>query len=406
MTYEFDKIIDRKGTNCLKYDFARERGHSEEELPLWVADMDFQTAPEIVERLQRSVAHGIFGYSEGKDSYFQALAGWYEKHFGWTVKQEWLVKTPGVVFAIAAAVRAFTKEGDAVLLQQPVYYPFSEAIKDNGRELVNSPLKLVNGHYEMDFEDLEQKIVEHQVKLFLLCSPHNPVGRVWTEEELRRVGDLCVKHNVLVVSDEIHCDLTDPGFDYVPFASVGEHCAMNSVTCMAPTKTFNIAGLNSAAVMIPNPVLRHKVWRALNTDEVAEPNAFAMDATLAAFNEGEPWLNELRAYLAGNKATARAMFDKYNASVPADRRIIMVEGHATYLLWVDCSAITHDTDALCDYLKREHKVMFSAGSEYGGNGHDFVRINVACPRARMIEGLARFIDGLLAYRAQSFPKMD
>jgi len=223
---------------------------------------------------------------------------------------------------------------------------------------------------------------------------------------LARIGELCAKHGVLVVSDEIHCDLTDPGFDYVPFASVGEHCAMNSVTCMAPTKTFNIAGLNSAAVMIPNPVLRHKVWRALNTDEVAEPNAFAMDATLAAFNEGEPWLNELRAYLAGNKATARAMFDKYNASVPADRRIIMVEGHATYLLWVDCSAITHDTDALCDYLKREHKVMFSEGSEYGGNGHDFVRINVACPRARMIEGLARFIDGLLAYRAQSFPKMD
>ena len=182
MAYEFDKIIDRKGTNCLKYDFARERGHSEEELPLWVADMDFQTAPEIVERLQRSVAHGIFGYSEGKDSYFQALAGWYEKHFRWTVKREWLVKTPGVVFAIAAAVRAFTKEGDAVLLQQPVYYPFSEVIKDNGRELVNSPLKLVNGHYEMDFEDLEQKIVEHQVKLFLLCSPHNPVGRVWTSD--------------------------------------------------------------------------------------------------------------------------------------------------------------------------------------------------------------------------------
>ena len=178
---------------------------------------------------------------------------------------------------------------------------------------------------------------------------------------------------------------------------------MNSVTCMAPTKTFNIAGLNSAAAMIPNPVLRHKVWRALNTDEVAEPNAFAMTATLTAFREGEPWLNELRAYLAGNKATARAMVDAYNASVPNDRRVIMIEGHATYLLWVDCSAITHDTDALCDYLKREHKVMFSEGSEYGGNGHDFVRINVACPRSRMIEGLARFIDGLLAYRTKTSP---
>lgn len=273
--------------------------------------------------------------------------------------------------------------------------------------MLESPLAYDGeGHYEIDWADFETKLADPQTTLMILCNPHNPIDRIWDCETLERIGELCWKHHVTVVSDEIHCDLTDPGFDYVPFASVGEHCAMNSVTCMAPTKTFNIAGLNSAAVMIPNPVLRHKVWRALNTDEVAEPNAFAMDATLAAFNEGEPWLNELRAYLAGNKATARAMFDKYNASVPADRRIIMVEGHATYLLWVDCSAITHDTDALCDYLKREHKVMFSAGSEYGGNGHDFVRINVACPRARMIEGLARFIDGLLAYRAQSFPKMD
>ena len=406
MKYDFDKVVDRHGTNCLKYDFAIERGKPADILPLWVADMDFQTAPAILERLEETVKHGIFGYSDGKEGYFAAVQNWYRERFGWETKPEWLVKTPGVVFALAAAVRAYTKEGDGVLLQQPVYYPFSEVITDNGRKIVNSPLKITDGYYTMDLDALETKIVENKVKLFLLCSPHNPVGRVWSEEELRRVGEICLRHGVLVVSDEIHCDLTDPGFDYVPFASVGEHCAMNSVTCMAPTKTFNIAGLNSAAVMIPNPVLRHKVWRALNTDEVAEPNAFAMDATLAAFNEGEPWLNELRAYLAGNKATARAMFDKYNASVPADRRIIMVEGHATYLLWVDCSAITHDTDALCDYLKREHKVMFSAGSEYGGNGHDFVRINVACPRARMIEGLARFIDGLLAYRAQSFPKMD
>ena len=406
MKYDFDKVVDRHGTNCLKYDFAIERGKPADILPLWVADMDFQTAPAILERLEETVKHGIFGYSDGKEGYFAAVQNWYRERFGWETKPEWLVKTPGVVFALAAAVRAYTKEGDGVLLQQPVYYPFSEVITDNGRKIVNSPLKITDGYYTMDLDALETKIVENKVKLFLLCSPHNPVGRVWSEEELRRVGEICLRHGVLVVSDEIHCDLTDPGFDYVPFASVGEHCAMNSVTCMAPTKTFNIAGLNSAAVMIPNPVLRHKVWRALNTDEVAEPNAFAMDATLAAFNEGEPWLNELRAYLAGNKATARAMFDKYNASVPADRRIIMVEGHATYLLWVDCSAITHDTDALCDYLKREHKVMFSEGSEYGGNGHDFVRINVACPRARMIEGLARFIDGLLAYRAQSFPKMD
>ena len=300
MAYEFDKIIDRKGTNCLKYDFARERGHSEEELPLWVADMDFQTAPEIVERLQRSVAHGIFGYSEGKDSYFQALAGWYEKHFGWTVKREWLVKTPGVVFAIAAAVRAFTKEGDAVLLQQPVYYPFSEAIKDNGRELVNSPLKLVNGHYEMDFEDLEQKIVEHQVKLFLLCSPHNPVGRVWTEEELRRVGDLCVKHNVLVVSDEIHSDFTWPGHEHHVFANLDPKYAEISITCTAPSKTFNLAGLQTSNIFIPNRTLRKTFKKAIDQAGYSQLNTLGLVACQAAYEEGEPWLTELKKYLLEN----------------------------------------------------------------------------------------------------------
>ena len=204
MKYDFDKVVDRHGTNCLKYDFAIERGKPADILPLWVADMDFQTAPAILERLEETVKHGIFGYSDGKEGYFAAVQNWYRERFGWETKPEWLVKTPGVVFALAAAVRAYTKEGDGVLLQQPVYYPFSEVITDNGRKIVNSPLKITDGYYTMDFDDLETKIVENKVKLFLLCSPHNPVGRVWSEEELRRVGEICLRHGVLVVSDEIH----------------------------------------------------------------------------------------------------------------------------------------------------------------------------------------------------------
>lgn len=243
MKYDFDSIVERRGTNCLKYDFARERGKREDVLPLWVADMDFQTAPEIQRRLHEAVSHGIFGYSEGKDAYFEAVCVWYRSHFDWEVKRSWLVKTPGVVFALAAAVRAFTKEGEAVLLQQPVYYPFTEVISDNGRICINSPLRLESGHYRIDFEDLEEKIERHHVKLFLLCSPHNPVGRVWEEWELRKLGDICLRHDVVVVSDEIHGDFTWNGHRHCVFSALSKELADITVTCTAPSKTFNLAGL-------------------------------------------------------------------------------------------------------------------------------------------------------------------
>ena len=233
MKYDFDKVVDRHGTNCLKYDFAIERGKPADILPLWVADMDFQTAPAILERLEETVKHGIFGYSDGKEGYFAAVQNWYRERFGWETKPEWLVKTPGVVFALAAAVRAYTKEGDGVLLQQPVYYPFSEVITDNGRKIVNSPLKITDGYYTMDFDDLETKIVENKVKLFLLCSPHNPVGRVWSEEELRRVGEICLRHGVLVVSDEIHSDFTREGHPHTVFAKLGAEFEQNCLICTA-----------------------------------------------------------------------------------------------------------------------------------------------------------------------------
>ena len=385
MAYEFDKIIDRKGTNCLKYDFARERGHSEEELPLWVADMDFQTAPEIVERLQRSVAHGIFGYSEGKDSYFQALAGWYEKHFGWTVKREWLVKTPGVVFAIAAAVRAFTKEGDAVLLQQPVYYPFSEAIKDNGRELVNSPLKLVNGHYEMDFEDLEQKIVEHQVKLFLLCSPHNPVGRVWTEEELRRVGDLCVKHNVLVVSDEIHSDFTWPGHEHHVFANLDPKYAEISITCTAPSKTFNLAGLVGSYHIIYNSWLRDRCDKEGSLSHYNAMNVMSMHALLGAYKpEGYEWVEELRQVITGNVDFACDYIAKHFDGVEVSRP------QGTYMLFLDCGEwLTAHGKTMDELLAAgwDVGVIWQDGRAFHGQTH--IRMNLALPLSRVREAFRR-----------------
>ena len=388
MAYEFDKIIDRKGTNCLKYDFARERGHSEEELPLWVADMDFQTAPEIVERLQKSVAHGIFGYSEGKDSYFQALAGWYEKHFGWTVKREWLVKTPGVVFAIAAAVRAFTKEGDAVLLQQPVYYPFSEAIKDNGRELVNSPLKLVNGHYEMDFEDLEQKIVEHQVKLFLLCSPHNPVGRVWTEEELRKVGDLCVKYNVLVVSDEIHSDFTWPGHEHHVFANLDPKYAEISITCTAPSKTFNLAGLQTSNIFIPNRTLRKTFKKAIDQAGYSQLNTLGLVACQAAYEEGEPWLTELKKYLLENLDFSRNYIER---NLPG---VHLIEPEGTYLIWLDFRDLGLPEEKLEHLITKEAKLWLDSGAIFGTDGEGFERINIACPRTTLKEAFDRLAKAL------------
>ena len=362
---------------------------------MWVADMEFQTAPQIRAALQQRLDHGIFGYSIVPPEWNQAYVDWWHRRHNLDIDPESLVFCTGVVPAISSMVRKLTTANENVLIQTPVYNIFFNSIINNGCRVLESPLEYDgSGHYSINWADLESKLADPQTTLMILCNPHNPVGRIWDRDTLARIGELCWNNHVTVISDEIHCDLTDPGYDYVPFASVNEQCAMNSVTCMAPTKTFNIAGLNTAAVMIPNPVLRHKVWRALNTDEVAEPNAFAMTATLAAFNESEPWLEELRAYLADNKAEARAMIDEYNASAAPERRITLIESHATYLLWVDCSKLTHDTALLCEHLKRNHRVMFSEGAEYGGNGYDFIRINVACPRSVMQEGFNRLLAGL------------
>jgi cystathionine beta-lyase len=379
--YDFDTLVDRRGTNCLKYDFAKERGKQEDILPLWVADMDFPTVPEVQQRLEKAVSHGIFGYSDTKGDYFDAVAAWYQKHFDWTVQPSWLVKTPGVVFALATAVRAFTEKGDAVLLQQPVYYPFSEVIKDNDRVLVNSPLQLVDGHYEIDFEDFEQKITEHQVKLFLLCSPHNPVGRVWKEWELRKIGEICLKHHVLVVSDEIHCDFTWPGHTHRVFASLDPAFAEITVTCTAPSKTFNLAGLQASNIFIPNAQLRHKFCHAISAVGYSQLNMMGLFACQAAYEEGEQWLKELKEYLLGNLAFVREFL---KTRLP---QIKLIEPEGTYLIWLDFRSLGMTEKEREELIVKKAGLWLDSGAMFGKDGEGFERINIACPRATLQQAL-------------------
>ncbi len=387
MSCEFDVLTNRRGTWSMKWDVP------EKELPMWVADMDFETAPEIREALIKRAEHGIFGYTVVPDAWREAVAGWWERRHGFKMEKDWLLFCTGVVPAISSAVRKLTTVGENVLVQTPVYNIFFHSIRNNGRNVIENRLAYDGKRYRIDWEDLEKKLADPQTTLMLLCNPQNPAGNVWTREELSRIGTLCAKNRVRVISDEIHCDLTEPGCDYAPFASVSRECALNSVTCIAPTKTFNLAGLQTAAVVVPDAGLRHKMERALNTDEVAEPGAFAIDAAIAAFTKGDAWLDALRAYLAEN----RRMAGEYLAKELPD--ITPVPSRATYLLWLDCSRAAGDATQLSHYLRSETGLCLSAGITYGGNGSRFLRMNIACPRSRVEDGLLRLKSGLKAYEA-------
>ena len=380
MKYDFDRIIDRRNTGSLKWDESREG-----ELPLWVADMDFETAPCVKEALQKRVEHGIFGYSiippEWADSYIY----WWKKRHNFTINRDSLIFSTGVVPAISSCVRKLTSVAEKVLIQTPCYNIFFNSIVNNGRYVVESPLDFDGKEYKINFERLEKDLSDPQVSLMILCNPQNPTGNIWTKEELARIGDLCKKYGVTVISDEIHCDITEPGFNYTPFAGASETCAQISVSCLAPTKCFNIAGINSAAVVVPNPHLRHKVWRALNTDEIAEPNAFAVAATVAAFTQGEDWLNQLNEYLFENRRYAEAIL----SSIPEDK-VTVVKGKATYLLWV---RVFKNGDKFAEELRKKTGLFINGGAEYGKTGEEFVRINLACPRKILEEALSRFKTG-------------
>lgn len=383
MKYNFDEVIDRRGSDCLKYDFAIERGMPEDVLPLWVADMDFRTAPCITERLHKDIELGIFGYSEGKENYFRAVSDWYEKYFGWKTEEGWLVKTPGVVFAIAMAVQAFTKEGEGVLIQQPVYYPFSEVIKDNNRVIVDNRLILKDGRYEIDYEDFETKIEKENVKLFLLCSPHNPVGRVWTKEELQRIGDICLKHNVKIVSDEIHADFVYQGYEHHMLPTVDARLNDISVICTAPSKTFNLAGLQVSNIFIPNPKLRKAFIHTMYAAGYTQVNMLGLHACQAAYEGGREWLEQLKVYLKGNLDFVRAYLEK---NLP---QIKLIEPQGTYLIWLDCRGLGLTEEKLEDLIVNKAKLWLDKGAIFGKAGEGFERINIACPRSTLAEALER-----------------
>lgn len=408
--YDFDKITDRRNSGCYKWDEAEMDGI----IPMWVADMDFPTAPCIIEALQKRVAHGIFGYTLVPDAYYEAIINWFQRRYSWTIQRDWIQYTSGVVPALSVIIKAMCEPGDKVIVQTPVYNCFFSSIRNNGCEALHAPLirrsvapAPVPGAfpsgcsgavapvpvafppgkrftYEMDFAALEAQASDPKAKLLILCNPHNPAGRVWTKEELLRVNDICQRHGVLVVSDEIHNELCLDGRKYVPFASVSEECQRNSITCTSPSKSFNTAGLQIANIICSDATIREKIDRAININEVCDVNPFGVAGLMAAYNEGEEWLSALCAYLTENYKALAAFFAEHLPQLP----ISLLEG--TYLVWVDISSLNMDADTLVDRLLHEAKVQLNSGTMYDPiDGMHFVRINIACPRQQMMEGLRR-----------------
>ena len=374
MAYNFNLVVNRKNTNSLKYDFAAESGKADDILPLWVADMDFPTVPEVTEALVKASRHGIFGYTDVKDDYFEVLRNWFSSHYHWEIERKWLVKTPGVVFAIAMAIRAFTKENEAVLIQRPVYYPFSEAIKSNDRKLINNPLVYEKGKYHIDYHDFEEKIIKNNVKLFILCNPHNPVGRVFTKNELIRLGDICIKHNVLIVSDEIHADFIYSGFEHLNFANLKPEFLDNTITCTAPSKTFNLAGLQVSNVLIGNPKLKSAFNTEILKSGYSQLNTMGLVACQTAYKYGENWLIELKEYLHENLIYVKDFLEKHIPEVK------LIEPEGTYLVWLDFNQLGLSEEELEELITNKAKLWLDAGTMFGPEGLGFQRINIACPR--------------------------
>ena len=381
MQYDFDTPIDRTHTWSIKHDFKKENGKADDILPLWVADMDFRSPDSVVEALKKAVDHGIFGYSRADESYFDAVAAWYQKRHHLTLQPEWMTCTPGIVFALSIAVRAFTQEGDAVLIQPPVYHPFSRAILRNKRTLVENPLVLKDGHYEMDLEELEQKVLDEHVKLMILCNPHNPVGRVWTREELTALADICLRHHVYVISDEIHGDFVWQGHEQTPYASISEEACLHSMMCTAPSKTFNLAGMATSNLFIPDPEMRRKFRSELLDVGQENMNRLGLFACRAAYEGGGEWLDQLIGHLAGNLALVR---DFCKNRVP---QIQLVEPEGTYLAWLDCRELGMTDDELMAFFSNEAKVWLDPGMHSGEQGSGFMRFNLGSSRSVIAQAL-------------------
>lgn len=379
--FDFDRVIDRRGTNCVKFDSAEANGYSPDVLPLWVADMDFQSPPCVLEALSKAVEHGIFGYPITGQGYYDAIIHWFDTHFGWEVKQEWLIQTPGVVFALAAAVRATTRPGDAVLVQPPVYYPFYNVIRQNERKIVESPLVYADGKYTIDFADVEAKIVGNDVKLFILCSPHNPVCRVWTAEELARLGAICKAHGVTVISDEIHCDFAFPGHPHTPFVKACPELAERTIICTAPSKSFNLAGLQTSNIVIPGEELRAAFNREMDIVSYHGVNCLGAVACQAAYEHGAEWLDECKAYMRGNLDYVRDFLAEH---LP---RIKLVEPEGTYFAWLDCTGLGLTKEALDNLVIHKANLWLDSGAIFGECAAQFQRVVLACPRATVEQAM-------------------
>lgn len=381
--YHFDEIIDRTGTGSLKVDFAEARGKPKDVIPMWVADMDFRCPPAVTAALQKMTEHAIYGYSEPKPGYFEAVRSWFSRRHHWDVREEWLVRTPGVVFALCAAIRALTKENDAILIQPPVYYPFAASIRDNRRKLVENQLVLCNGRYTIDLADFERKIIDNKVRLFILCNPHNPVGRIWTKAELTAMADICRAHDVKIVSDEIHADFAFPGHAYTPFGTLGTPYLREAVICTAPSKTFNIAGLQVSNIFIADEEIRRKFRQEIDATGYSQMNTAGLVAAQAAYEEGEEWFNALLTYLTGNLAILRQFTEK---RLPG---VTLIEPEGTYLPWLDFSGTGMKGKTLDDFIVNEAGLWLDDGEIFGPGGEGFQRINIACPAAILKQALER-----------------
>ena len=386
--YDFDAVISRLNTESVKWD-----RYAPDVLPLWVADMDFQASPAILAALQRRLDHGVFGYELVPQDYFDAIASWFSRRHGWEgITREMVIPTTGVIPAYSAAIKAFTRPGDRVIVQTPCYNAFFPAVRNNGcREAVNE-LRCVDGRFEMDFDALEELASDGRTTAMLLCNPHNPVGRVWTCEELQRVGEICLRHGVFVISDEIHCELTRPGTGYVPFATLPSEIVRNSCTCCSPTKPFNIAGIQIANIIARDPDVVRRIDRAINDNECCDVNVFGVAALKAAYNESEGWLDALRDYIWENESLVRETFAR---ELPA---VTMPALEGTYLLWLDCRAVCRNSERLAAHLRDTAKVALCPGSWYGEAGEGFLRLNIACPRSTLLAALSRLLSGLRSFR--------
>lgn len=388
MTYDFDKIISRRGTNCVKWDEFTDP----DIIPLWVADMDFETAPSVQQALLKRMQHGCFGYTLVPESYYNATIQWFQHRHGWSIERPSFIYTSGVVPAISAIIKAVTSPGDKVLVQTPVYNCFFSSIRNNGCTLAENPLKMEGNRYEVDWQDFEAKCADPSMKVFLLCNPHNPAGRVWTCQELVQMGNICLKHGVFVISDEIHCEFVMPEHTYTPFASISEDFAMNCAVCLSPSKAFNIAGLQIANIIVKNEKVRKRVDKAININEVCDVNPFGVIALQAAYSaEGEEWLNQLCHYISDNYLMACQLFTEALPQCP----VTTLEG--TYLMWVDIRATGKTSRQVTDHLLRKAKVYVNCGTMYGeATGEGYIRINLATRRNLLEEGIMRIIKSLQA----------